>query len=305
MPRDKKNIAGNEEPLPEEKADESKRPKSGKDTTVVKCKKCGADVNKSIAMKAFADVGVALCATCYNLATTDREKELSEQRQRANKAPYEQTIDAEFVNEPSTNMPVPTIPHDVGTAKQAATSIHQYTDDEINTIKNTVAKGASDSELKMFLHVCETYGLDPFLKEIFYSQKMKTIITSRDGYLKAAQRDLKFDGIQSMAVFSEDEFEVDVAAHTVNHKFGKGDRGKIIGAWAIVYKRGILPVIAYADYKEYKKNTSIWETYKSAMCCKVAEAFALKRQFGISGLVTQEEIDYADTEPLLLEGEQE
>ncbi|MHC1575978.1 MAG: RecT family recombinase [Methanosarcinaceae archaeon] len=180
---------------------------------------------------------------------------------------------------------------DVSTSnKSIVPTAVNYTRDQIETIKNTVAKGISDSELQMFMHISQTYGLDPFLKEIFYSPQLKTIITSRDGYLKVAQRDPNFDGIQSMAVCENDDFEIDVANHTVKHKFGKGDRGEVIGAWAIVYKNGCKPVISYADYKEYNKNNNIWKTYRSAMCCKVAEVFALKRQFGISGLVTQEEL---------------
>jgi phage recombination protein Bet len=166
----------------------------------------------------------------------------------------------------------------------------EYTDEQIQTISNTVAKGADQNELAMFLHLCTTYGLDPFLKEIFYSSQMKTIMTSRDGYLKIAQRDPAFGGMQSMAVCANDEFELDVINHTVKHKFGQGNRGDVIGAWAIVYRKGRNPVIAYADYAEYNKNNAIWKTYKSAMICKVAESFALKRQFGISGLVTREEI---------------
>lgn len=172
-----------------------------------------------------------------------------------------------------------------------AVSIPGYTREQIDTIKNTVAKGATDSELQMFLHVAQTYGLDPFLKEIFYSDKMHTIITSRDGYLKAAQRDPDFEGIQSMAVCENDDFEIDVVAGTVKHVFGKGARGKVIGAWAICSRTGRKPVVSYASYDEYNQNNSIWTKYRSAMCCKVAEVFALKRQFGISGLVTMEEIE--------------
>ena len=143
----------------------------------------------------------------------------------------------------------------------------------------------------MFLHISQAYGLDPFLKEIFYSSQLKTIMTSRDGYLKVAQRDPTFDGIQSMAVCENDEFEIDAVTPTVIHKFGKGERGKVIGGWAIVHKKGRRPVISYADIREYKKNNNVWNTYESAMICKVAEAFSLKRQFGISGLVTQEELE--------------
>lgn len=166
-----------------------------------------------------------------------------------------------------------------------------YTQEQIDTLRNTVAKGISNSELQMFLHLAQKYGLDPFLKEIFYSGQMKTIITSRDGYLKIAQRDVNFDGIQSMAVCENDDFSVDMENVKVTHVFGKGGRGKVIGAWAICYHKERRPVVAYADFEEYNKKNNIWNTYKSAMCCKVAEVFALKRQFGISGLVTEEEIE--------------
>jgi phage recombination protein Bet len=182
------------------------------------------------------------------------------------------------------------VPAPVTQRQVAAAHSVDFTPDQIDTIRNTVAKGATDDELAMFMHLANTYGLDPFLKEIFYSSQMNTIITSRDGYLKVAQRDPEFDGIQSMAVCENDDFSIDMVNNVVNHSFGKGDRGSVIGAWAVCYRRGRRPVIAYADYNEYNKNNNIWNTYKSAMCCKVAEVFALKRQFGISGLVTQEEM---------------
>lgn len=208
--------------------------------------------------------------------TADQSKE-AEKEEKSTEPEYEPPTNQSFVPAPAPR-------------RQVAQANHQYTRDQIETIKDTVAKGISDSELQMFLHIANTYGLDPFLKEIFYSGQMKTIITSRDGYLKVAQRDPEFDGIQSMAVCENDEFSIDMEKNKVNHSFGKGGRGKVIGAWAICYRKGRRPVIAYADYEEYNKKNPIWNTYKSAMCCKVAEVFALKRQFGISGLVTQEEM---------------
>lgn len=174
-------------------------------------------------------------------------------------------------------------------ASQGALS---FNDEQIKAMMGTVAKGASEAEFTMLMHLSVKYGLDPFLHEIYYVPQMKTIMTSRDGYLKIAQRHPSFKGIHSMAVRENDDFEVDVANHTVHHKFGKGDRGKLIGAWAIVYREGRHPVIAYADLSEYKGNSMPWTKYTSAMICKCAESFALKRQFGISGLVTQEEMDY-------------
>jgi len=198
------------------------------------------------------------------------------------------SADESVKNDDSAGLNVPTVHEPAQTLAPITT---RYTKDQITTIKNTVAKGISDSELEMFIHISQVYGLDPFLKEIFYSPQMKTIMTSRDGYLKVAQRDRTFKGIQSMGVCENDDFEIDIAGHTVKHKFGKGDRGAVIGGWAIVSKTGRDPVIAYADIREYRKDNSVWKTYPSAMICKVAEAFALKRQFGISGLITREEME--------------
>jgi len=184
---------------------------------------------------------------------------------------------------------------------RAPTRATKFTDEQITTIKNTVAKGASQSEFEMFMYLCDRYQLDPFLKEIFYSSQMKTIMTSRDGYLKIAQRDPDYEGLQSMAVCEGDDFELDVPNSTVKHKF-TGKRGAVIGAWAIAYRKGRRPVIAYADFKEYTKNSPVWN-YKSAMICKCAETFVLKRQFGISGLVTVEEIGTANADEEIYDAE--
>lgn len=259
-----------------------------------KCSKCGAEITEEFAAKTTEKFGEALCESCVFDKNTGESKEAVE---GAPSAPDEEPEQQTYSKGGKDN-DVPVVEHlDVAETgivqynQQAATAITQYTPKQIETIKNTVAKGISNSELEMFMHLCQVYGLDPFLKEIFYSANMKTIMTSRDGYLKVAQRDQTFDGIQSMAVCENDEFEIDAVTPTVIHKFGKGDRGKVIGAWAIVHKKGRRAVISYADIREYKKDTSVWKTYESAMICKVAEAFSLKRQFGISGLVTQEEIE--------------
>ncbi len=186
-------------------------------------------------------------------------------------------------------------------ARRVPQTVTKFTQDQITTIKNTVAKGASQSEFEMFMYLCDKYQLDPFLKEIFYASNMHTIMTSRDGYLKIAQRDPDYDGMQSMAVCEGDEFELDVPNSTVVHKF-KGKRGAVIGAWAIAYRKGRRPVVAYAPYEEYVKKTDAWR-YKSAMCCKCAETQVLKRQYGISGLVTVEEIGVSKADEEIIDAE--
>ncbi|MFB5192693.1 phage recombination protein Bet [Alicyclobacillus fastidiosus] len=189
-------------------------------------------------------------------------------------------------------------------------SLQQFSREQIDTIKRTVAKGVTDAELEMFLTLCARYQLDPFLKEIWCYKRQKKgpngqyvddpnapaiIMTSRDGYLKVAQRDENFDGLKSFVVREGDDFEIDAINDTVKHKFGS-KRGKIIGAWAICYHKTRRPVICFVDHNEYNAGSQVWNKYPSAMIQKVAEGFALKRQFGISGLVTHEEMqsDFID-----------
>lgn len=165
--------------------------------------------------------------------------------------------------------------------------------EKIETIKQTVAKGATDAQLEMFLTLAEQYQLSPFLKEIWFVPNVG-IITGRDGYLKVAQRDPDFDGIVSAAVCEGDEFSIEPITPTVNHRFG-AKRGPVIGAYAVVFHKKRRPAVCYAPMSEYKKSSSVWTTYQSAMICKVAEVLALKRQFGINGLVTEEEVGQTHT----------
>ncbi len=166
-----------------------------------------------------------------------------------------------------------------------------WTVDQINTIKNTVAVGANDSELKMFLNIAAKYELDPFLREIWFAGmgNRNTIITGRDGYLKIANRDPNFDGMKSDVVHAGDKFMKD--GDDVKHAYNVQNRGPIVGAYAIVYRKDRKhPTYCFAPFNEYNKGVNVWRQYPSAMIIKVAETMALKRAFSISGLVTEEEI---------------
>lgn len=173
----------------------------------------------------------------------------------------------------------------------------------IDTIRATVAKDANNQELEMFLHLCNQYQLDPFRKEIWfikYGGKDPTIMTSRDGYLKIAQGHPEYNGLVSQEVRENDFFEMQPDKGTVLHRFAQpiSNRGRIVGAWATAFRTGFMPLSIFVNFDEYKGpekdrygKLSIWGKYPSAMIIKVAESFVLKRQFGITGLVTREELD--------------
>lgn len=167
----------------------------------------------------------------------------------------------------------------------------KWTPEQVNTIKSTVAPKATDEELDMFLSISSTYGLDPFLREIWcVDMGGRTVITTgRDGYLKIANRNPNYNGITGDVVRAGDKFVKE--GDTVKHLYSTSNRGPIVGAYAIVYRTDRAhPVYVFAPFNEYNKNNSVWRQYPSAMILKVAESMALKRAFSISGLVTEEEI---------------
>jgi len=164
----------------------------------------------------------------------------------------------------------------------------------INLIKRTVAKKATNEELEMFLYTASRYDLDPLMKEIIFFKAGTTpvMVVTRDGYLKVAMRDPQFDGLTAGVVRQGDKFRFNANEFTVDHEFGT-KRGDILGAWAIAYHKARRPVVCFVDFKEYRKrNNDVWANYPSAMIQKVAEVFALRRQFNISGLVAREEMGY-------------
>jgi phage recombination protein Bet len=176
-----------------------------------------------------------------------------------------------------------------------------FDEEQIQLMKDTVARGATDNEFKLFMHLAQSYGLDPFAKEIWCIKYLRpgqrpeevtaTIFSSRDGYLKIASRDPQMNGIQSDAVCANDTFRK-LADGSVDHVYGLPDRGPLVGAWALVHRKDrAFPAYFYAPFAEYSAgNNPTWRKYPSAMIIKVAEAMALKRAFSISGLVTQEEL---------------
>ena len=147
----------------------------------------------------------------------------------------------------------------------------QYDDAEmIRTLRETVCRGATDAQFRMFVEVCRATTLNPFLREIWFVPQVG-ILAGRDGYLAIANRHPQFDGMETRVTRDEKNLPIK-AVCTVWRK----DRSH--------------PIICEAYYSEYRKSSGVWSQYPSAMISKVAEVLALKRSFAINGVVTEEEI---------------
>lgn len=159
-------------------------------------------------------------------------------------------------------------------------------------IKNTIAKGASDDELKMFLYVCQRTGLDPFTKQIHLvprwdsklGREVRQPIVGIDGLRAIAEKTGVYAGNDD-PVF-DDEAKPTKATVTV-YKVIQGHR------W---------PFTATARFDQYvpKKadgtvTSPLWNKMPHLMLGKCAEALALRKAFPtvMSGLYVTEEIQQA------------
>lgn len=169
----------------------------------------------------------------------------------------------------------------------------QFSGEQIAIIHNSVAKGTSQTELAYFLNVAKSVDLNPFNKEVWcYKDRTGNLIifAGRDGMLRKAQSNPFFDGLRSSEYCEGDNIVVDIPNGKIQHTFSPAKpRGSIMGAYAIVFRKGGEPTIVNVDFNTYNRGVGAWKTHPATMIKKVAEAAALKAAFGFSSLQLEDE----------------
>lgn len=173
-----------------------------------------------------------------------------------------------------------------------------WTRKQIELLKRTYAKGATDDELMLFKHQCERTGLDPFNKQIHF-------IKYKDG---SVHFHTAIDGFRSLAdktglYVGNDDYRYDDGLTEYEHiKAGRGNHPET--ATATVYKLLNGERIAFsatARWGEYFVSTSpLWRKMPYLMLGKCAESLALRKAFPkeLGGLYTHDEMMQAEKNTL-------
>ncbi|KUK98931.1 MAG: Prophage LambdaCh01, recombination protein Bet [Parcubacteria bacterium 32_520] len=167
---------------------------------------------------------------------------------------------------------------------------------KIDLIKRTVAKGATDDELQMFLTVAARAGLDPFTKQIHLVKRhstaegrdIATIQTGIDGYRAIAEKTGKYGGSDDATfTFADGQDKIPTSATVKVYKI-IGD--KVIEIKATAYWDEFAPT--------NEKLAFMWRKMPKLMLAKCAEALALRKAFPnvLSGIYTHEEMEQLDEE---------
>ena len=173
------------------------------------------------------------------------------------------------------------------------------TREQVDLIRDTVARGATDDELRMFLYQCQRLGMDPMLRQVHWVKRPQeidgqwksvgTMLIGIDGMRLAARRTGELTAVLGPQWCGPDGQWVDVwlaEGPPAAARVGVNRTGMTETIW------GVARWETYCQRKRDGTPTRTWERMPDLMLAKSAEAMALRRAFpdALSGVHADEEL---------------
>jgi recombination protein RecT len=173
----------------------------------------------------------------------------------------------------------------------------QFTQYDINTLKQTLAASLNSAEFGLFLNTCVATGLNPFLKQVIpvvYEGKNGRrfdIQVPVEGIEHLAREKEGWGGYELQLVCENDGFKAkrdkESGAWIIEDHEIAFPRGKTMGAYCIVPRKGFKDVVIFMEISEVShlledfRAKAMWGKWFNDMFKKHIKKRALREQFGI------------------------